>query len=81
LAENQLPSDEGKSGQCGLEHQDTHAGELEEKGEENLEEEQNRTNDLMLRIERMTYIEIENCQYRLTCMLNVTIKPFCQAKI
>ena len=62
LAENQLSTDNMyvrvRQDNAGLNK------ELEEKGEEKVEDEQKRTNDLMLRIERMKNLEIENYAIR-----------------
>jgi len=76
LAENQLSTDDmyvrARQDNAGLNTRilmlEEQTRELEEKGEEKVEDEQKRTNDLMLRIERMKNLEIENYAIRLQNM-------------
>ena len=72
LAENQLSTDDmymrARQDNAGLNTRilmlEEQTRELEEKGEEKVEDEQKRNNDLVVRIERMKNLEIENYSIR-----------------
>ena len=76
LAESQLSTDDlyirAKQDNAGLNNRilmlEEQTRELEGKGEEKVEDEQKRNNDLIARIERMKNLEIENYAIRLVIM-------------